>query len=350
MHPTPDLLYTALTKRDPAYDGLAFVGVTSTGIFCRLVCPARTPKFANTRFFETPRACLDAGFRPCLRCRPLAAGIAEPLVKNLLAQLNVAPDRTWSEPDLIAQGLDPSTVRRAFKRHFGLTFLDLARRRRTARGLKSLAAGHPIIEAQMDAGYDSASGFREAINRLIGDTPSHLQSRPPLFADWLETPIGPMLGVADAHALHLLEFVDRKALPTELARLRATTKSAIAFARCAPIAQIDSELAAYFAGTSATFTTPLARHTAGFTAGFTAQVWDALRAIPPATTRAYSELATILGAPTASRAVARANGANQLAIIIPCHRIIGLDGSLTGYAGKLWRKAWLLRHEARHFA
>jgi AraC family transcriptional regulator of adaptative response/methylated-DNA-[protein]-cysteine methyltransferase len=215
MHPTPDLLYTALTKRDPAYDGLAFVGVTSTGIFCRLVCPARTPKFANTRFFETPRACLDAGFRPCLRCRPLAAGIADPLVKNLLTQLDAAPDRAWSEPDLIAQGLDPSTVRRAFKRHFNLTFLDLARRRRTARGLKTLAAGHPIIEAQMDAGYDSASGFREAINRLIGDTPSHLQSRPPLFADWLETPIGPMLAVADAHALHLLEFVDRKALPTE---------------------------------------------------------------------------------------------------------------------------------------
>jgi AraC family transcriptional regulator of adaptative response/methylated-DNA-[protein]-cysteine methyltransferase len=104
-------------------------------------------------------------------------------------------------------------------------------------------------------------------------------------------------------------------------------------------------LAAYFAGTSATFTTPLARHGSAFTR----DVWEGLMAIPPATTRAYSELAAELGAATASRAVARANGANQLAIIIPCHRVIGLDGSLTGYGGGLWRKAWLLRHEARHF-
>jgi AraC family transcriptional regulator of adaptative response/methylated-DNA-[protein]-cysteine methyltransferase len=343
--PPRETLYTALAARDPAYDGLAFVGVTTTGIFCRLVCPARTPKFENVKFFETQRACLEAGFRPCLRCRPLTAGQHDPNVTDLLARLDADPERDWSERDLLALGHDPSTVRRSFRRRFGLTFLELARLRQTARGARALKAGDPVIEAQLDAGYDSASGFRDAINRLIGDTPARLASRTLLFADWLESPIGPMLAVADEKSLHLLEFVDRKGLPGELTRLRQATGSAIAFARTPPIAQIETELAAYFAGTCATFATPLAR----FGPPFTRAVWDALLAIPPATTRAYSELAASLGAETASRAVARANGANQLAIVIPCHRVIGLDGSLTGYGGGLWRKAWLLRHEARHF-
>ena len=155
-----------------------------------------------------------------------------------------------------------------------------------------------------------------------------------------------MLAVADDHALHLLEFFDRTALPTELKRLRQATRSAIGFGRTPIIERIEAELRAYFAGESTHFDTPLATHGSPFTR----IVWDALMAIPAGSTRSYAEIAMAAGRPTATRAVARANGANQIAIVIPCHRVIGSDGSLTGYGGGLWRKDWLLRHERKQLA
>lgn len=342
--PDHETLYRALLERDPAYDGHVFVGVTSTGVFCRLTCPARKPLFENTRFHDSVAACLEAGFRPCRRCRPLdPVGQREPLVSTLLERLEDDPERIWSEGDLVALGYDPSTVRRTFKRHLGLTFLDMARLRRAGRGMDRLAAGAGVIDAQQSAGYASGSGFREAIVRLLGDVPVSLRGREWLRADWLETPIGTMLAVADDHALHLLEFFDRTALPTELKKLRVATRSSITFGRNAMIDRIAGELHDYFAGRRLVFETPLARH--GST--FTQSVWEALVAIPPGTTRSYGAIAHDLGYHTAVRAVARANGANQLAIVIPCHRVIGADGSLTGYGGGLWRKDWLLRHERK---
>jgi len=342
--PDHETLYRALLDRDPSYDGHVFVGVTSTGVFCRLTCPARKPLMENTRFFDSVAGCFEAGFRPCLRCRPLdPVGQREPLVSALLRRLEDEPERIWSEDDLTAMGYDPSTVRRTFKRHLGLTFLDMARLRRAGRGMDTLVAGASVIDAQQAAGYASASGFRDAVARLLGDCPADLRGRELLKADWIETPIGSMLAVADAHALHLLEFFDRTALPTELKRLRVATRSTIAFGRTPVIDRIEAELRDYFAGTRHVFETPLALHGSVFTR----MVWDELMTIAPGTTRSYAQIAASAGRHTAVRAVARANGANQLAIVIPCHRVIGADGSLTGYGGGLWRKDWLLRHERK---
>jgi AraC family transcriptional regulator of adaptative response/methylated-DNA-[protein]-cysteine methyltransferase len=279
-----------------------------------------------------------------LRCKPLTQlTTRDPVTADLLRKLNHNPEQKWSEDDLIALGHDPSTIRRSFKRNFGMTFLDLARLHRTSIGLESLAAGAPVIEAQLDSGYASASGFREAVTRLIGETPATLKGRDLLKAAWLDTPIGQMLAIADAHRLHLLEFFDRKALPAELFSLRTRNRSAISFGRTPAIESVEREIASYFQGTLQTFTTPLAlEHTA-----FTRKIWDELINIPYGTTTSYGALAASIGQPTAARAAARANGANQLAIIIPCHRVIGTDGTLTGYSGKLWRKQWLLEHEAK---
>lgn len=340
--PDDDTLYTALLNRDPAYEGRAFVGVTSTGIFCRLTCPARKPLRKNCVFFETVGACLEAGFRACKRCHPLApAAEADPTVATLLRALHAAPDHRWREADITALGVDPSTARRAFRRAFGITFLDMARHLRLRAGMDALVDGGRVIDAQVAAGYDSPQAFRDAFAGLLGVPPGQLSPAALLRADWIETPLGPLIAVADARHLHLLEFADRKALPTELRRLTKAAKGGIGLGRAAPIDQVERELAAYFAGTSADFETPLALHGPPFTRA----VWQALRQIPAGETRSYGQIARAIDAPTAVRAVARANGANQIAIVIPCHRVIGADGALTGYGGGLWRKQRLIETE-----
>lgn len=342
-NPSDDQLYDALVRRDPAFDGRAYVGVTTTGIFCRLTCPARKPKRTNSRFFASVADCLEAGFRPCKRCRPLsAAGEADPVVETLTRALDANPARRWTEQDLIAAGLDPSTVRRAFKRHFGVTFLEMARLRRLQAGAGRLAEGGRVIDAQLEAGFESASGFREAFARLLGRPPAEMIGGAELAADWLGTPLGPMIAVADGAALRMLEFADRRELPAELAKLRRTGGE-IAIGRRPAIDRIESELDDYFSCGATVFQTPI-EPTGG---EFARRVWRALREIPPGRTRSYGELAEAIGRPGASRAVARANASNSLAIVIPCHRVVGADGSLAGYAGGVWRKRWLLDHERR---
>jgi len=337
-----DRLYEALLARDAAYEGRAYVGVRSTGIYCRLTCPARKPKRENCAFYGSPSDCETAGFRACLRCKPKASEAeGDLLVRRVKALLSGAPDVKWSEAELTARGLDPSTVRRAFQRHFGVSFLEHVRMLRLKDSAKTLALGGKVIEAQIDAGFESASAFRAAFARLMGVAPGELASNPLLMADWIDTDLGPMIAVSDRQGLHLLEFADRKALPTELRKLASRAKGALGFGRPEATDQMAGELAAFFGGRSARFETPLVL--AG--SAFTRSVWAALRQIPPGETVSYGALARALGRPEAVRAVAQANGQNQIALAIPCHRVIGADGALTGYGGGLWRKQRLIALE-----
>lgn len=337
LSPSFEELYAALIARDASYEGRAYVGVKTTGIFCRLTCPARKPKPENCTFYDSAAASLEAGYRACKRCKPLHHGM-EPQVTELVNALNADPAKRWSEADLIAHGHDPSTVRRAFKRQLGVTFLELSRLMRLQAGVKALNKGEPVIEAQLTANYDSASGFRAALTKLFGQGPAAFCDDALMKAAPISTPLGPMIALADNTALHLLEFMDRKALPGELARLAKATPGGFGFGRTAIHDRLDTELAAYFRGEARRFETPLALHGGPFAK----TVWAALQAIPSGETRSYGAVAEAIGKPTASRAVARANGQNQIAILIPCHRVIGADGSLTGYGGGLDRKRALL--------
>lgn len=222
-----------------------------------------------------------------------------------------------------------------------MTFLEMARQRRLREGFETLATGGKIITAQYEASFESSSAFRAAFARLLGCAPADLRANRLLRATWIPTSLGDMIAVSSRSHLHLLEFVDRKGLPAELARLQAASKEGIGIGTLPPSEQAAEELADYFAAQSNRFLTPLAL--AG--SAFTRQVWDALREIPAGETRSYSDIARQIGRPKAVRAVARANGANQIALMIPCHRVIGADGSLTGYGGGLWRKQRLIEIE-----
>ena len=343
--PDQDKLYDALVARDAAYEGRAYVGVISTGIFCRLTCPARKPKQENCRFFASVAECMADGFRPCKRCHPLQpAAEAEPSIKKLLEALEAQPERRWSEEDVIRMGFDPSTVRRNFRRHFGMTFLEMARQERLRHGFQALADGGRVIDAQIDAGFESPEAFRSAFARILGLPPGKLRGDGLLRADWIRTPLGTMIAICDARNLHLLEFVDRKALPAELKKLYTTCRGDLGIGRFDMHDLVEHQLNAFFEGNSPTFDLPLVLHGSAFTQ----DVWRELQNIRAGETRSYSELAQAVDKPLAVRAVARANGANQIAIIIPCHRVIGADGSLTGYGGGLWRKQKLIEIEAQY--
>lgn len=345
--PDDETLYQALLARDDRYDGQVYVCVASTGIFCRLTCPARKPLAANCTFHASIGACVERGFRPCKRCHPLQAAAADdPMITALLAALDARPDIRWSEPHVAQLGYDPSTVRRSFKRQFGMTFLEMARQRRLREGFEALSGGGKVITAQHEAGFDSPSAFRAAFARITGCTPAELKQGGLLRASWIATPLGDMMAIASETHLHLLEFIDRKALPAELRRLGAATKGGIGIGRTRITEQAAAELEDFFAGRSAVFTTPLLQDGSAFTRA----VWEELRRIPPGVTRSYAEIARLIGRPTAMRAVARANGANQIALMVPCHRVIGADGSLTGYGGGLWRKQRLIEIERQYRA
>lgn len=343
--PTPDVMYRALEARDANFDGIFFVAVKTTRIFCRSVCHARTPKRANVEFFATPHDALYAGYRPCLRCRPLDLGREPPaVVSRLLAAVEADLSGRLREADLTRMGIDPSSARRAFQRYCGMSFHAYHRARRMGLALSGLRKGKSMIDLQLDHGFESGSGFREAFARVFGTAPSQAHDVDCVYARWFETPLGPMLALANDAGLHLLEFVDRRGLERELEALRARLPHPVVPGHHAYLDQIGEELAAYFEGRSLQFKTPLALSGSPFQL----EVWNALRAIPAGTTRSYRDIALAVRRDTAVRAVGRANGDNKLAIIIPCHRVIGADGSLTGYGGGLWRKAWLLEHERTH--
>lgn len=159
----------------------------------------------------------------------------------------------------------------------------------------------------------------------------------------IKTPLGPMMAIANEEALYFLEFVDQKNLEKKVQRLRQRTKSAIGPGKTSVIHLIESELKEYFQGTLIQFKTPLAL----LGSPFQKKVWHELIKIPSGQTCSYGDIAKKINKPTAYRAVANANGANQIAIVIPCHRVINTNGDIGGYGGGVTRKSWLLNHEKR---
>lgn len=338
--------YQALLNKNSNYEGVFYVGVKTTGVFCRPTCAARKPKFENCEFYQTAQEALLASFRPCKRCRPLShPNQVSDIVRMLVEAVELNPSKRWKDSDFDALSIDTSTARRQFQKRFGMTFVEYARARRLGLAFKQIRNGESIIDAQLNAGFESSSGFRDAFSKIMGAPPSSLKKQTQVLkASWLDTPLGPMVAIASDDALYLLEFVDRRGLEREVERLRKRTKSAIIPGTNEPIVSIEHELKTWFDGTLKVFKTPL------FLLGspFQKSVWKALCRIPYGETRSYLEQAVIIQKPSACRAVANANGANQLAIVIPCHRIINSNGLLGGYGGGVVRKQWLIDHEKQH--
>ncbi len=344
LPPRPQML-RAFLDGDTEADGIFIVGVKTTGIFCRPVCPARKPKAENVEFFATTADAIRGGYRACKRCRPMdEVRRPPPLVERLRQEVERDPARRIGDKDLAAIGIDASTARRQFRRYFNMTFHAYGRAQRMGLAHREARKGRDLLAVGLDHGYESPGGFRAAFARIFDAPPSGASNVGCLFARWFETPLGPMLGLADDEGLHVLDFADRRGIEGKLTSLRARKNCAIVPGDHPHLDAIANGLDAYFSGRRLTFDVPLVPDGTHWQR----LVWDQLHAIPPAETRSYAWMASELGKPTAMRAVGNANGLNFLCLVIPCHRVIRSDGTLCGYGGGLWRKQWLIDHERAH--
>src|SRR5690349_19974539 len=219
--PPTETLYRAWLNRDPSFEGIFYIGVRTTGIFCRPTCSAKKPARENVDFFATSGDALESGYRPCLRCHPLDPGARPPkLIERLRAEVERAPDGRLTDKELAAMSIDPSTARRQFKRHYGMTFQAYHRARRMGCALRGVQIGERVDEVRNGSGFESESGFRDAFARIFGETPTAARMPGGLFAKRIETVLGAMLTIVDDEGLRLLEFLDRRAMEREFSFLR----------------------------------------------------------------------------------------------------------------------------------
>jgi AraC family transcriptional regulator of adaptative response/methylated-DNA-[protein]-cysteine methyltransferase len=343
--PPEDTMYNALLNKDSSFDGIFIVAVKTTGIFCRPTCTARKPKQKNVEYFPSCRDALHHGYRPCKICRPLShTGDTPGWLKPLIDELDADPSLRLKDFDLRERGLEPNRVRRWFKKHHDMTFQEYSRSIKIGGAFGRIKHGEKVIDAAFESGYESLSGFTESFKKATGFSPNKSRFSRVILITRIPTPLGPMLAGADEDGISLFEFIDRKMLPTQLARLSKYLRADLIPGSSPHFDTLDRQMKEYFSGTRTEFTLPLVL--AG--TPFQKQVWAELQRIPYGGTRSYKEQAAALGNPKAVRAVARANGDNKIAIIIPCHRVIGASGELVGYGGGLERKRFLLDLEARN--
>ena len=344
-HPLPDseTLYTALLQRDSTFEGIFVVGVKTTGVFCRPGCRARMPKRENVEFFHSAQEALQHGYRPCKICRPLEYQGAPPAwLRPLLDDVNKSPLVKLKDSHLRERGLDPNRVRYWFKKQHGMTFQGYLRMLRIGQAFGRIKHGERVASTAFESGYQSLSGFADSFKKTAAFAPSKSQSKHLIPTTRILTPLGPMLAGATDEGICLLEFVDRRMLETQISRLSKALKARIVPGSHPYFDLLSGQLDEYFCGRRREFDIPLVLPGTPFQQ----KVWAGLQSIPYGSTRSYKEQAEAIGSPQAVRAVAKANGDNRIAILIPCHRVIGANGELVGYGGGLSRKQYLLKLES----
>lgn len=342
--PDDETMYDAFVRRDASFEGLFVMGVRTTGIFCRPTCPARKPLRANVEFFPRAGDALAAGYRPCRRCRPLEAkGTLPDWLRPLMDAVDENPLRRWTTADLRELGVEPARARRWFQAQHGMTLLAYLRSRRLGQAFSRLREGADLMDIASQTDFDSVSGFCEALRRRTGEAPGKSRRRLALHVTQVPSPLGPIMVAGDEEAVYLIEFWDRRMLETQFQVLERRLNAVFFPGTNAPLRQMARELTEYFAGKRRSFEVPLRFPGTAHQE----RVWRELLRVPYGKTLSYGELARRIGSVAKTRAVARAVGENRFAIVLPCHRVLGSDGALTGYGGGLWRKRYLLELEKR---
>jgi AraC family transcriptional regulator of adaptative response/methylated-DNA-[protein]-cysteine methyltransferase len=332
-----NLAWQAVLARSRAHDGAFVFGVASTGVFCRPSCPARRPRPENVSFYNAPAQARSAGFRPCLRCQPEAAGRDAQAVAQVLSVLDAAEGRVSLEELGRLTRYSPAHLQRVFLRMVGLSPAAYQRAKRA----DALGKADSVTQAFYDAGYCAASSFYDQAKERMGMAPSvWMKGGAGVQIRWavVETSLGRLLVAATDKGVCRIGF------HMDEGDLRAQFPQAEFLEGNAEFAQLLSQVVAQIEMPGESHKIPLdVQGTA-----FQEKVWAALRQIPKGETRTYAQLAAAAGHPKASRAAGSANGANPVAVLVPCHRVIRADGTLGGYAWGEEIKAELLRREGAY--
>ncbi len=342
---TDEQRWTALAKRDRQADGAFLYGVRTTGIYCRPGCPSRLPKRANVEFFDDHRQARKRGFRACKKCKPddpSSTQIPNTVIAacRLIEQSDDPPSLTQLAD---AVGLSPSHFHRLFRKHVGITPKAYVTARRAERFRAGLRRGENVTEAMYGAGYGAASRCYEDVGRKLGMTPTQYGGGgigQAIRVAVVPCSLGWVAVAATERGICSIEIGN----DPDILRSETTTRfPAATLHENEPIFtgwvnQVVDHLQAPGNGLDL----PLdIQGTA-----FQQKVWAALSTIPIGATSTYTEIAHQIGQPTAVRAVARACAANRIAVVIPCHRVVRTDGSLSGYRWGVERKRKLLEREA----
>ena len=343
---TDEGLWKAVLARDARSDGRFVYAVRSTGVYCRPSCPSRRPKRDSVRFFERPDLAEVAGFRECRRCRPRAGAPPAPGVDHVRKATAFIASHA-DEPITLAVlashvGTSPFHLQRTFSRLLGISpraYQDALRAQRFRRDLRT---GKPLTGAIYDAGYGSSSRVYEQRPTGRGITPAQYQQGAKgtsIAFTIVPSSLGRLLVAGTEKGLCSVKLGDRDA---ELEQdLRAEYPSATIERERGAFADWVRALVAHVDGGAPAIDLPL-----DVTAtAFQWKVWRHLQSIPYGETRSYSEVARAIGAPRATRAVARACATNHVCLVIPCHRVVEKSGGLGGYRWGVERKRRLLQNE-----
>ena len=347
QHMDTDRRWQACTEKDASFDGQFVLGVHTTRIYCRPSCPARTPLRKNISFFASPAAAEASGLRACKRCLP-REGAAPNAADELARQAATIIQQTGQArlSDLSAKlHISPFHLQRTFKKIMGISPAQFARAHRIKTVKRNLKDGLTVTNAIYDAGFNNSSSLY-AKSASMGMTPSTYQRGGRgmcISYTFMDCAFGRMLVAGTARGLCAVYFGEHdeallSMMHDEYPAAEVATQATVQVMHWANgIAQIWSDQKQHV---------PLAQLPLDVQGtAFQARVWQAIRAIPSGSTRNYTEIARDIGEPTATRAVANACGANRVAVVIPCHRVIRSDGKFGGYRWGIDRKEQLLALE-----
>ena len=341
---TDDDRWQSVVDRDVNADGQFVFAVQTTGIFCRPSCRAKHALRKNVRFFADAQQAQDAGFRPCKRCQPDKDSAQQHRLDKIARACQLLEQESPLTLDELAQqvAMSPYHLHRLFKATTGMTPKVWQQSWRARRLRDALAKGVPVTQAILNAGFPDSSSYYRKADQALGMTAKQFRKggdNVSVRYTLADCALGRCLVAESERGICAILLGDDDA--TLVADLHALFPAAQDVPADANFQQRVREVIVAINSRDAPLSLPLdIRGTA-----FQQQVWQALRAIPCGETMSYQQLASAIGKPKAVRAVASACGANKLAIVIPCHRVIRGDGALSGYRWGIARKAQLLQRE-----
>lgn len=339
-----EVFWNAVKTNDARFDGAFYLGVKTTGIYCRPSCRARLPKRENITFFTTWEAAEKNGLRACLRCKPKQHTVADPKVEKILKACDMLDsDDLYSLEDLAAEvGLSPYHLQRTFKEVIGVSPKKYSEALRMEKFKEGLRSGSDVVTAMYDSGFGSASRLYEKASENLGMTPAAYKKGGQGVAinyTITDCELGRILVARTIKGLCNVAFGDDDAQLEE--NLKNEYPKAEIVKDAAVLKSFVEEILKHLAGKKKRLDLPIDIQATSFQM----QVWELLRKIPYGETVSYSQIAELLGDKKKVRAVARACASNRVAVVIPCHRVIGSDGKLTGYRWGVERKEKLLQTE-----